>query len=135
MTTGPYAPDARGIPPQPYPYPQAPMPYGVNTARGNPLAIVSFVAGMLLVLWPFVAVAFQAAMVGAGDFTAFEVFGWVDGAVGIVLGLVALAAGIVAIVLPGRPRVLGAIGVGIGILSIAGVIAYAVIYPILTSFP
>lgn len=136
MATDSYPPDARGIPPQPYPYAQAPAPapYGGGTTRGNPIGIVSFIAGMLLVLWPFVAVIVQSGIAATGDFSGFEVFAWLDGGVGILLGLVAVIAGIIAVVLPDRPRVLGAMGLGIGILAIAGVIAYSLIYPLLTRF-
>jgi hypothetical protein len=134
MASAPYPPGNQGIPPQPYAYQQAPAPYGGTSQRGNPVGMVAFVAGMLLVLWQFLGTVIQAGFAVTGDFTALEAFGWINSGVGIVLGLVALIAGIVAIVLRGRNKVLGAIGLGIGILSLAGVISFAVIYPLITGF-
>ncbi|WP_438352138.1 hypothetical protein [Microbacterium sp. CJ88] len=122
---------AQGAPAYPsaassYAQPGEPKP----ASKGNPLALVSIIAGALLLLWQFVFLFLQAGAYASSSYQAIGALGTVSGVVQGILALVALAFGVIGLAQRGKPRVLAGIGTGIGISGLVGVIV-GLIFPII----
>ena len=89
-------------------------PASTTGAVRNPLAMVSFVLGAVAVLLAVVFVFIQAAVFGSGSAAALGMVGLVHGILSGLLGVAAIATGVVAL-LGNKPRKpLAAAGVALG---------------------
>ncbi|MFF2389170.1 hypothetical protein [Agromyces sp. NPDC058104] len=101
-----------------------------RSSRLEPIGVVAFVLGIVLVVTDFAAIFINAALIRSGDFSSFSTVSFVMTTISVVLALATVAIGIVACLRGGPTRVYGAIGTTVGamvLLQQFGSLIYALI--------
>ncbi|GAA1782841.1 hypothetical protein [Agromyces lapidis] len=99
-------------------------------SRLEPIGVIAFVLGIVLVLVDFASIFIDAAFIRSGDYTSFSTVSFVITTISVVLALTAITIGIVACLRGGATRVYGAIGTTVGamvLLQQFGTLVYALI--------
>ena len=86
------------------------MTDAARSTSTQPIGIVAFVLGIVLVVVDFVNIFITASLIRAGDHSSLSTVSFIMATISVVLALTAIAVGIVACRRPGATRVYGAIG-------------------------
>lgn len=101
-----------------------------RSSRTEPIGVVAFVLGIVLVVVDFASIFINASFIRSGDYAAMSTVTFIIATISVVLALTAIAVGVVACLRGGATRVYGAIGTTVGamvLLQQFGSLIYALI--------